>query len=146
FFAKKAVLVEGDTEKLALPIYMQKVALDSDREGIAFISVLGKGNLAKWWRLFSSYGIPVYVIFDNDARGDDDGGNKRRDALNTIGVADTLLVEELVSSTDWIIEDKYCIFGADFEATMRQYFSDYSLREQEAQKLFGRSKPLVARH
>jgi len=87
FFAKKLVLVEGMTEELALPIYLEKVGLDVLKEGIDIISVGGKGELAKWWRLFTAYKIPCYVCFDNDAENDKQG-NKRKDFLNTIGLKD----------------------------------------------------------
>lgn len=70
FFARKIVLVEGPTEALALPIYLDKVGLQVTRDGIAIIPVHGVGNLAKWWRLFTAYQIPVYVIFDNDSSED----------------------------------------------------------------------------
>src|SRR5262249_1205290 len=65
-FAEVVVLVEGPTEALSLPIYLAKRGLDVAKSGIAIISVHGKGNLGKWWRLFVTYGLPCYVIFDND--------------------------------------------------------------------------------
>jgi len=88
FFAKKVVLVEGMTEELALPIYLEKVGLDILKEGIDIISVGGKGELAKWWRLFTAYNIPCFVCFDNDATNDEQS-NKRKDFLKTIGLGIT---------------------------------------------------------
>lgn len=145
FFAKKIVLVEGETERLVLPIYMNKVAMDCEKEGVAFISVLGKGNLAKWWRLFNAFNYPVYIIFDNDAKEDEDGV-RRRDALRTVGLNDDLAIEDLISRQDWIVEDNYFIFGGNFEQIMNLSFSEYAALEIEAKSLFGKSKPLVARH
>jgi predicted ATP-dependent endonuclease of OLD family len=55
------------------------------KEGIAVIPVHGVGNLAKWWRFFTAYGIPTYPIFDNDAKDDPDE-KKRSDILSAIGV------------------------------------------------------------
>ena len=80
FFAKKVVLVEGPTECLSLPNYLTKVGLDVAKRGIAIVPV-GEGNLAKWRRLFTAYGIPTFVIFDNDGKADDKQRVKRRDAL-----------------------------------------------------------------
>ncbi|MDW8026669.1 MAG: AAA family ATPase, partial [Armatimonadota bacterium] len=145
FFARKIILVEGQTEAFALPIYLNKVGLDVTKEGIAVIPVMGKGNLAKWWRLFTAYGIPVFLMFDNDS-SDDYDGNKRRDALRTIGIKDDKNLTQILSIEDWQIEEHYCIFGKDFERTMRKYFSDYSNLEEQAKNEVGESKPLVARY
>jgi putative ATP-dependent endonuclease of OLD family len=65
---QKVVLVEGPSECLSLPIYLSKVGLDVAKRGIAIVPVGGKGNLAKWRRLFTAYGIPTFVIFDNDGK------------------------------------------------------------------------------
>ena len=142
FFAKKVVLVEGQTERLALPAYLRKVGMDVTREGIAVVPVMGKGNLAKWWRLFTAYGIPTYVIFDNDSE-DDRTARKRRDILTTLQVDN---VDSIISSEDWLIHEKFCLFGKDFEATARANFPGYQEKEQEAKEILGDSKPIVARY
>ena len=143
FFAKKVVLVEGMTEELALPIYLEKVGLDVLREGIDIISVGGKGELAKWWRLFTAYNIPCYVCFDNDAE-DDDKGNKRRDFLKTMKFED-IHQGRILQTEEWIVEDKFCVFGKDFEDTFRKSFTKYNEIEGDIKKELGDSKPLVAR-
>ena len=144
-FAIKVVLVEGPTEALALPIYLSKVGVDVLREGIAVIPVHGKGNLAKWYRFFSAYQIPTYVIFDNDAK-DDEKGIKRADVLKAIGV-EASEMGALTSTEDWIIEDRFAIFGKDFETTFRSLLPGYSVLEEKAKQdgLQG-AKPLIARY
>jgi len=72
FFAKFVILVEGDTEELALPIYLEKEGFDCDLLGISIISVRGKSQIPKYWRLFSAFEIPLLVMADND----DDKGRK----------------------------------------------------------------------
>ncbi|NOZ28519.1 MAG: AAA family ATPase [Chloroflexi bacterium] len=145
FFAKAVVLVEGQTEALALPVYLRRVGLDVTREGIAIIPVMGKGNLAKWWRLFTAYGITVYITFDNDT-SDDPNGVHRSDALKTIGVG-IREIEEATGTSEWFIRDRYCVFGGDFERCMRSIFGNqYEELEDEAREKFGNSKPIVARH
>lgn len=142
-FAKKIILVEGPTEELALPVYFQALDFDTDREGIDIICVDGKGNLAKWWRFFTHYGIPTYICFDNDADNDGDE-RKRRDALQSIGIPDEDL-EELLGVEDWNIGDRYCVFGNDFETTMRASFAKYEELEEEVKEELGNSKHIVAR-
>jgi len=142
FFAKKIVLVEGQTEQFALPVYLRKVGMDVTKEGIAIVPVMGKGNLAKWWRLFTAYGIPTYVIFDNDSK-DDETAAKRRDVLTTLQLDNA---DGIISSEDWLIYENLCVFGKDFEVTMRANFPGYQEKEQEAKEILGDSKPIVARY
>lgn len=143
-FGKKVVLVEGQTEQLALPIYLGKVGLDVLKEGISIISVMGKGNIAKWWRFFQVYDLPAYIIFDNDA-DDDVDANKRRDALGTIGMIDDETTN-VTSTEEWIVGDRYCVFGMDFERTLKKYFQKYLELENKAKTAIGDAKPLVARY
>lgn len=144
-FARKVVLVEGQTEQLALPVYLEKAGLDVQRRGIAVIPVMGKGNLAKWWRFFVAYGLPTYVIFDNDDVHDDDG-RKRKDALATIGLPEDE-IEPLLASEGWSVADSYSIFGQDFETSLRGAFAGYEEIEARAiAELGSDSKPLVAKY
>ena len=143
FFARVIVLVEGPTEELSLPILLAKRGLEVDREGIAILGVGGKGNLAKWYRLFTAYDLPCYVIFDNDTK-DDGSGVKRKDALKAVGITD-YDAEELIHSDEWIVAERYTIFGRDFEEAMRTHFHQYSALEQEAEEQGVTSKPFKAR-
>jgi len=151
FFARRIVLVEGSTEALALPVYLERVGLLAAKEGVAIIPVAGVGNLAKWWRLFRAYGIPVYVIFDNDAAdGEDADGQRRSDVLSAIGLkADR--ITEIMQATEWIIEGDFSVFGLNFEESLRGFFGEeYAQLENEARSQFrltgDRAKPLVARY
>lgn len=142
-FAKRIILVEGQTEHLALPVYLSELGLDADAEGVAVLPVMGKGNLAKWWRFFSAYGIPVYVIFDNDP-GDDANESRRRDLLSTLQVPDEEL-NQYIGTDEWLVRDRFSVFGEDFEGTLKRYFASYEEFEEAATEELGSSKPLVAR-
>lgn len=144
FFAKAVVLVEGRTEALALPVYLEKCGLIPSRDGIAIIPVGGKGNLAKWRRLFSAYEVPTFIIFDNDGRKDDRDGVKRRDALRAVGIPDDVQ-DRYITAETWIIEDDFMVFGRNFEASLRDTFPDYRDLEAEARELGIDGKPFVAR-
>lgn len=151
-FARKVVLVEGPTEAMALPVYLGRLGLSVTREGVAVIPVHGVGNVAKWWRFFTAYGIPTYVVFDNDASKakEDPKGTRRKDILTALGIAEDAH-DSLISARDWRVEDELCVFGDNFEETLRVCFgSEYRDLEAEAQQKFGlspnQSKPLVARY
>jgi len=142
-FARKVVLVEGITESLCLPVYLSKVDLDVTKLGIAIIPVMGKGNLAKWWRFFTAFEIPTYVIFDNDGE-DDQHGSKRKDALRAIGFNEGQ-VQQVIESRIWVVSNLYCVFGIDFETVLRESFGGYRDIESQAREEMGDSKPLIAR-
>jgi putative ATP-dependent endonuclease of the OLD family len=146
FFARTVVLVEGPTESFAFPTLLRKINTDVEREGIAVISCQGVGNLAKWYRMFTVYGIPTYLVFDNDSKEDADE-SRRRDLLQTLAVPEGDRAA-ILSSSSFLIADSYAVCGVNFEETMRTLFApDYEQLEAEASDLHGlTTKPLVARY
>ena len=143
-FARTVVLVEGQTEHLALPKFAERLGIDLVSKGIQVIPVMGKGNLAKWWRLFNAYGIGAYTIFDNDSSDDADQA-RRSDLLKSLKIEPDVATS-LIASSEWKIEPSFSIFGVDFETTLRGQFPDYAALEAEAQQSIGSSKPLIARY
>jgi putative ATP-dependent endonuclease of OLD family len=143
FFARCIVLVEGRTESLSLPGLMARAGFETDRMGVAIVSTEGKGNLSKWWRLFTAYDIPCFIIFDNDSK-DDGNGARREAALSCLGVAPDAQ-PALLASGDPIIGNGYAIMGGDYEQTMRSEYPTYATLEGQASGAIGdSSKPLTA--
>lgn len=66
FFARFVVLVEGQTERLALPFIFRAMGHDPDAEGIAIVEVGGKSNLPLAAGLLRDLGIPLVAVFDAD--------------------------------------------------------------------------------
>lgn len=69
FFARAVVLVEGQTERLALPAVFRALGHDPDALGIAITEVGGKANLVLAARLLRQLHIPFMVVFDSDRGG-----------------------------------------------------------------------------
>jgi predicted ATP-dependent endonuclease of OLD family len=67
FFARRLLLVEGDTEKLALPVYAGRLGLDLDREGATIVEVGGKRNLMEFAQIAISFEIPTAIVYDEDS-------------------------------------------------------------------------------
>ncbi len=65
FFAKKVVLVEGDSDRFFFKAMMQSLHQELDQE-IAILHVGGKSELALWTDLFENFGLIVYRIADLD--------------------------------------------------------------------------------
>lgn len=146
FFAKVVVLVEGPTESLSLPIYLDRVGLDTAKHGIAVISVHGKGNLGKWRRLFDAYDIPCYVIFDNDGAADDKKSTKRRDALAALGITDKGEQDSYIEYNEVLVGEQFALFGSNFEAALRAKFPSYAAVEEAGRNSGVDSKPFLARY
>lgn len=67
FFASRLLLVEGDTEKLSLPVYAERLGLDIDREGATIVEVGGKRNIPDFVDIAISFGIPTGILYDKDS-------------------------------------------------------------------------------
>ena len=66
--ARTAILVEGLTEKLALPFVFAALGADHDREGITIVECGGKANIPLYARTCQAAGIPFISVHDRDAR------------------------------------------------------------------------------
>jgi len=66
FFAKKIILVEGPSEALLLPYFFDLINFDFVKEAISIVCCGGKNEIDRFYRLYSEFGIPCYVIFDGD--------------------------------------------------------------------------------
>lgn len=65
FFAKKVVLVEGDSDRYLFKAILQELHSELAQE-IAVLDIGGKGNFPRWKTFFSSFGLAVYYIGDFD--------------------------------------------------------------------------------
>lgn len=73
-FARKVVLVEGESEVLILPYLFKLLGYDPVLEGVTIVRCGGKSEIDRFYRLYSEFGIPCYIIFDGDYqnKGKDD--------------------------------------------------------------------------
>lgn len=69
FLARAVILVEGLTEKLALPFIFKARGYDADRDAISVVECGGKGNLLIFIRICKAARVPFVVIHDRDTRG-----------------------------------------------------------------------------
>lgn len=111
--------------------------------------MIGVGNLAKWWRFSTAYGIPTYVIFDNDA-GEDGDGRRRVDLLTALQVPEERF-DEIMGVTQPVCGRSATVMGGNYEQSLRLLFGErYTELENEAADFLGGSgrgsKPLIARY
>ncbi len=65
FFARKVVLVEGDSDRYFFRSVFQHLKPELTQE-IAILDIGGKGNWEKWKTFFSEFGLESYYIGDFD--------------------------------------------------------------------------------
>jgi predicted ATP-dependent endonuclease of OLD family len=157
FFAKKIILIEGETEKYALPIYFSHQNFDVDTEGIAIITAGSVDNINYLYVIFNEFNIPCYIIFDGDKPDQVLGelfGDKKEDALNKTRRNKELLKfvgETIDEKAEFFfppttVNEKFAIWEKDFEETFHKNLKNYSEIKGKAKKLYGTdSKPLTGR-
>ncbi len=65
---KELVLVEGETEKLLLPLFAEAMGLDFNALGIAVLPAGGKNHVLSLYREYARHlRVPICVVLDSDA-------------------------------------------------------------------------------
>jgi len=99
FFANSVVLVEGETERQALPMIFRALGEDPDALGVCITEVGGKGNLVLASRLLTELNIPHLLVYDTD-RGRPGAGMNRGIAADTLGVPKIWLDPDFEGAAD----------------------------------------------
>jgi putative ATP-dependent endonuclease of the OLD family len=129
FFAKRLLLVEGDSEKLAFPEYGRWIGIDLDRAGATIVEVGGKRNLKDFAELAISFQIPTGIVYDKDTSEFEEG---REEEAKYNEILDSLADEENDVRV-WCLENK-------FEDVVRAAAGEKNY-QRLAQKYPGFSKP-----
>lgn len=132
FFARRLLIVEGDTEKLALPEYAKRSELDFDKVGASIIEVSGKRNIIDFVELALSFNIPVGFVYDIDSS---DFNKKEKDKEAEYNKIFESYKNKGVQV--WSFDTKY-------EVELRKFFGDDGY-QQICQKYEKVSKPIKAR-
>jgi putative ATP-dependent endonuclease of the OLD family len=144
FFARKIIVVEGATEEYSLPIYAKHLGYDLDANGVSIVKARGKLSLDAFYQLYTAFGIPTYVIFDNDRGGSDKDLERNERLLLMLG-------EEPVPEPDGIVTDDFAIVEGNYEKALSEHLNGIEDRKYEglirhaSSILGGDSKGLTAR-
>lgn len=142
FFARRVLLVEGDTEEYALPIYADAMGLSLDMLGVSVVQCGGKGSMDRLYRVFNELGTPCYMLFDYDASsGKPEVTGKSRELLAMAG-------EDVAPPAATLIGSTAACFPEKWEVTLKAEVPDYEAIEASARDVLGpdAGKPLIARY
>lgn len=67
FLSRAAILVEGRTERLALPFVFRALGHDVDRESISIVECGGRAQIPLFVGICRAVGVPFVVLHDRDA-------------------------------------------------------------------------------
>lgn len=153
YFAKKIILVEGETESYSIPIYAKAVLGQSlDSLGISVIAAGGKNNIENLYTIYNEFRIPCYVLFDYDKDSSDkDKIDMSKRLLSLLGIGEV----EIDDKTSHVFESG-AFFTEEWEQCVNAEISEpegsvsrgvpefKQLKEEAIKKLGTNSKPLVA--
>ncbi len=142
FFAKRILLVEGDTEEYALPIYAEALGPPLDTLGVSIVQCGGKGQMDRLYRIFNELGIPCYMLFDYDKK------STKKEILEKSKELLAIAGEQVDPPISPLVGDLVACFPEKWEATVNAEISDYEAIQQGARELLGpdAGKPLLARY
>ncbi len=126
------IIVEGETEEYALPIYADALGNNFDSNGISVISVGGKNELDRLFRIFNEFAIPSYIIFDGD-KGKDTDANSKEQTKRLL----EMLNEPINDYPATNVKDRYTVFEVDFETTLKKEQPLYAEFETDAKRELG---------
>ncbi len=135
FFARKIILVEGETEFFAFYLLFRNSNFDLIKSGIELVNCRGKQSLARNYRLFTAYKIPCYCVFDADGKISTE--NEELAALFDFNQS-----EISFDQSSYNEGKHYGCFGHNFEQYLRANYSSYAASEQQ---LEGMTKVMKAK-
>ena len=75
-FTKKCLLVEGPSEKYALPKLLKLAGCNLEEHSVSIIPSWGKTKLKNYQMICKMFGINYFTIFDNDKVDDEEPDNE----------------------------------------------------------------------
>lgn len=154
FFASKVVIVEGESELDALPIYLDALAEGGDLDSIAIIHAGSVDAIDYVYIILNELRIPCYTIFDADAPVQEPADEadiarklKRNKNLLQLCGAEDLIPSDPSAFPETTVHDRVAIWRNRFEIAVHHPLPNYDTLVSDAHKLYGRdSKRLVARY
>lgn len=115
-FADTIILVEGLTEKLAIPIWLERKGFYLPANGVEIVNCMGKANIPTLYRLYEAYGYRCICIFDGDM------SKSARERKNNLleGILGDFRESEIDTKGERpVIGANYLCFRNDYETTIR---------------------------
>ena len=135
FFGVMVLICEGITEYLSLPVWANMLGRDFDESGIIIISAGSKNSILDYVDLFSIYKIPIYLVFDNDNRPENDPDKiKETRKLNKLMLE---AISEYPKDFPSGAGEKYFAFEKDYESCLSSESPTYNDYKEKTGIIYG---------
>lgn len=149
-FADTIILVEGLTEKLSIPIWLERKKYFLSANGIEIINCMGKANIPTLYRLYKSFGYRCICVFDGDINKTNPKERKNNlleDVLKDFEEA-KIYKEDKKEYDSVITGPDYVCFGKDYETAIMNQIGKgcYMKLENEAKAYNIENKQGIAKY
>jgi putative ATP-dependent endonuclease of OLD family len=132
-FSDGVILVEGETEESALPIFAERLGLSLVSHNVDIVKSGGVKNIPPLQELFETLGINNYAVIDND------GKNRGYQRTNVTKERDfeyeCLKFMNLKNVNDYLSEFEEYINENDYDGSFWDQFFDQSFKENRISKI-----------
>ncbi len=125
FFAKAIILVEGESESLILPYFFDLLKFDYLAKGITIVRCGGKNEIDRFYRLYSEFGIPCFMLFDGDKQH---VGTRDEESTIKKNKAILKLFNQEAEFPDGVVYDDFLGFETTFEKSIYYETSQKGLK------------------
>ncbi|QSB48698.1 ATP-dependent nuclease [Parageobacillus toebii] len=66
FYSRSVIIVEGETEQGAFPVFAQRMGIDLDKNGVAIVTADSVNNVPPLMKLFQEFGVKAIGVIDRD--------------------------------------------------------------------------------
>jgi len=133
FFSKRAVFVEGNTEKVSIPLVFKALGFDINKENISIVECGGKTKIPLFVRVAKALHIPYVVIADHDIKEiKEEWSDKRKEKQNLKNKNHKKWNKDII---DVAGEDKVFFLYPDFESELG-LSKDESMKVEQALNMF----------
>lgn len=105
FFSNLIILWEWQTEELVIPRYFEAISYKYNSKWISILWAIWKSQIAKYWRLFHKFWIPVICVFDND--NSDSDKRKEEKKIENNQILCNCFNKNIDDFITWLNEDFY---------------------------------------
>lgn len=135
-FARKVILVEGESEVLILPYFFDLIGYDYIAKGITIVRCGGKSEIDRFYRLYSEFGIPCFALFDGDRQNI---GKQDEEATIKKNKAILSLFNCTEDFPDGVVHENYL----GFEYRLEENLGIGDVGNVKALKLYKRTKEII---
>lgn len=116
FFSKAVIIIEGDTERLSLPVYANRLGFNLNAADVSIINARGKRNLYKFVQIAKILNMKTVAFYDIDASDFNGKREDEKDFNNKLNA----LADEMT---------KIVAFDKDYESELRETFGEHKYSE-----------------